>query len=124
MANQTIMSIPSNSKARTISEETIEPIVSGADTVMYLVYFSDGWCLFSGDKRTPAFLAYSETVSLNMDNINSHSGLSIWIDEKKDLIGILKNTTEYFEESLYLNDWAQYDSNIYTVSVASNVDED
>ena len=124
MANQTIMSIPSNSKARTISEETIEPIVSGADTVMYLVNYSDGWCLFSGDKRTPAILAYSETGSLNMDNINSHSGLSIWIDEKKDQIGILKNTTEYNEESLYLKDWAQYDSNIYTVSVASNEDED
>ena len=124
MANQTIMSIPSNSKARTISEETIEPIVSGTDTVMYLVNYSDGWCLFSGDKRTPAILAYSETGSLNMDNINSHSGLSIWIDEKKDQIGILKNTTEYNEESLYLKDWAQYDSNIYTVSVASNEDED
>ena len=69
MANQTIMSIPSsNPNARTISQETIEPIVSGTDTVMYLVNYPEGWCLFSGDKRTPAILAYSETGSLSMND--------------------------------------------------------
>ena len=124
MANQTIMSIPSSVKARTISEETIDPIISGTDTIMYLVNYSNGWCLFSGDKRTPAILAYSETGSLNMDEINSHPGLSIWIDDKKDRIGILKNTTEYNEESLYLKEWAQYDSNITRVASASNSAEE
>ena len=125
MANQTIMSIPSsNPNARTISQETIEPIVSGTDTVMYLVNYPEGWCLFSGDKRTPAILAYSETGSLSMNDINTHPGLSVWVDDKIDRIGVLKGTIDYNEESLYLKDWAQFDSNIYIVSTTSNEDED
>ena len=125
MANQTIMSIPvSNPNARTISQETIEPIVSGTDTVMYLVNYPEGWCLFSGDKRTPAILAYSETGSLSMNDINTHPGLSVWVDDKIDRIGVLKGTIEYNEESLYLRDWAQYDSNITNVSSVSNSDEE
>ncbi|MBQ8530020.1 MAG: Spi family protease inhibitor [Parabacteroides sp.] len=84
------MSIPSNSKARTISEETIEPIVSGTDTVMYLVNYSDGWCLFSGDKRTEAILAYSETGHLSLKDIGNMEGFSYWFTRYKRWIKKIK----------------------------------
>lgn len=122
MANQTIMSIPSNSKARTISEETIEPIVSGADTVMYLVNYSDGWCLFSGDKRTEAILAYSETGHLSLKDIGNMEGFSYWFTDIRDGLKKLKKTTDYEVYSEALKKWVGIDSSISQVALLS-VDE-
>ena len=125
MANQTIMSIPSsNPNARTISQETIEPIVSGTDTVMYLVNYPEGWCLFSGDKRTEAILAYSETGNLSLNDIRNIEGFSYWLTDISDGLKELKKTNDYEEHSEALKKWVEIDNSISQVAISSVEDSD
>lgn len=50
----------------------IEPILEGVDTVMYLVHYSNGWELISGDQRTDPVLVYCNSGDINKEDLFSN----------------------------------------------------
>ena len=52
------------------SDCSIEPIVVQNDTVMYLVNYSDGWELFSSDRRLSRILARSDRGNINIESVD------------------------------------------------------
>lgn len=40
------------------------------DTLLYIVNYSEGWSILSGDKRTPAVIAYGEEGNISLDSAN------------------------------------------------------
>lgn len=67
------------SSEKGLSVEAIEPIVYEKDTLAYILNYTDGWEILSGDKRTAATLALDEIgeFSLESDNV----GVMIWLDD-------------------------------------------
>lgn len=69
----------------------IKPIVyGGRDTVMYVVNYSDGWVVISGDKRAVPILASSKTGSFKSEEQNP--GSAIWFSETANEILSVKRS--------------------------------
>lgn len=81
--------------------QTITPIVRSGDNVAYLVQFSQGWELVSGDTRMTPRLAYSETGTFDMDEyensgIGGIEGMLNLVEEKKCSTDTTLNATWTF----------------------------
>ncbi len=69
--------------------KSIEPLVHGDDTLMYIFNFDKGWIVISGDKRTEPVLASDEQGSLSTNELDN-PGVAIWLNDQADLIMHLK----------------------------------
>ena len=71
--------------ATRVSDVTVDPVMNGSDTVMYLVNYPEGgWELLSADKRIPTRLMVGETGS-------------------DDILWNLYNTEVVYLDSTYVN---------------------
>lgn len=67
------------SKSNNCQISQIEPIVHERDTLAYIINYTQGWELVSGDKRTPVVLAYDEKGALTTSTANQ--GVLAWMDD-------------------------------------------
>lgn len=81
----------------------IEPIVYGnKDTVMFIVSYTDGWAVLSGDKRAVPVLGSSEKGSFNSEI--SSAGSAIWFNEAANgILELKKKNLPIDEKSLTEN---------------------
>lgn len=70
---------------------TIEPIVSGRDTVMYLVNYGDGWELLSADKRAPVVIAMCDIGKTTVDDLYSIPEQNIFLKKWEQDLSELKH---------------------------------
>jgi len=75
------------------SKVTIDPVLNGVDTVMYLVNYPEGgWELLSADKRIPARLMFSKEKNVSLSELENHPGISIIMNDYKEKIGIVRHS--------------------------------
>lgn len=55
-----------------VDEVTIDPIISGLDTVMFLVNYKEGWEVLSGDQRASRVLIKCETGNCSVSDLYSN----------------------------------------------------
>lgn len=67
---------------------SIEPIVNGKDTVMFIVNYKNGWAVLSGDKRAVPILGNSAKGAFKSEIDNP--GSAIWFNEAANEILTLK----------------------------------
>lgn len=95
----------------TKSEEKIPEIVpivaADRDTIMYLINYNNGWEIVSGDKRTPAIIAFSENGQLDMDS--SNPGFLAWMNNTASNMKRIKHSADA-ELSFSLDEIAFYES--------------
>lgn len=81
--------------ATRVSDVTVDPVMNGSDTVMYLVNYPEGgWELLSADKRIPTRLMVGETGSMTIDQIEEHPGMSILLDDMRKQISTVKQSKQ------------------------------
>ena len=105
-----LLNQPSTQSARSATASdvcSIEPVVYKGDTIMYLVNYSQGWKLYSVDKRMPTVLAvnYVERGKRASD-ILKNMAISSWVADIAGQTAYLATTDEYDENSESLEQWA------------------
>lgn len=99
--------IVSNSNNYQISQ--IEPIVHERDTLAYIINYSQGWELISGDKRTPAVLAYDENGALTTNTANQ--GVLAWMDDMLGQIYMMRYFGKEDSSSINYQYWMNLTEN-------------
>lgn len=120
--------------ATRVSDITVDPVMNGSDTVMYLVNYPEGgWELLSADKRIPTRLMVGETGSMTLSQIEDHPGMSILLNDMRNQISAVKQSAQtepvtekgVFWDRIDLNTpetrgdnilWNLYNTEIITVS--------
>ena len=74
-----------------VTTTTIEPIVSGRDTVMYLVNYGNGWELLSADKRAPVVIAMCDIGKTTVDDLYSIPEQNIFLKKWEQDLSELKH---------------------------------
>jgi hypothetical protein len=77
----------------------LKPIVvtENKDTLFYIINnHNGGWCIISGDSRTPEILAISNSGSFKINELNP--GVNYWINELKEYLKNLKKSKQIIEE--------------------------
>lgn len=91
--------------------ESVSPYIEAEDTTLYLVKYSKGWIVISGDKRTDSILAESKTGELNLNN---NTNFNAWIQVASK--GIFYMRREGMPEEINKSDsqylWRIIDDNI------------
>jgi hypothetical protein len=90
-----------DTKSASISVETV---LEGADTVMYLINYQDGWELLSADRRAPRVFAIGEKGHTTIEELTSIPALKVLYDRFVESISYLKRnpdtlSSDDFEES-------------------------
>lgn len=81
--------------ATRVSDVTVDPVMNGSDTVMYLVNYPEGgWELLSADKRIPTRLMVGETGSMTISQIEEHPGMSILLNDMREQISAVKRSEQ------------------------------
>ena len=81
--------------ATRVSDVTVDPVMNGSDTVMYLVNYPEGgWELLSADKRIPTRLMVGETGSMTLSQIEDHPGMSILLNDMRNQISAVKQSEQ------------------------------
>ena len=93
----------------TRSVSSVEPVIQGTDTLLYIVNFTDnhGWLVISGDKRTEAILASAQTGHFNKRNIG---GSAVWLEEVVQKIENIKRTNLQDTISGSYSSWLNIDT--------------
>jgi hypothetical protein len=94
-------------KTKSCDSKAISNIVRGKDTLLYIVNYnnSNGWMIISGDKRTPAILAFSEKGNFDTNKINPN--VKSWILNTSDYIYVLKRDATLDTDSPDLKIWRE-----------------
>lgn len=78
-----------------VADVTVDPVMNGGDTVMYLVNYPEGgWELLSADKRIPTRLMVGETGSMTISQIEEHPGMSILLNDMREQISAVKRSEQ------------------------------
>ena len=90
----------------------IDPVVDEErDTLLYIVNYPTGWQILSGDKRTPAVVAYGDSGSFSLKDANP--ALRAWIDcTAKDIKAVKRSSDSDLTFSAdeirhHINAWKQ-----------------
>ncbi len=84
---------------------SIEPIMNGQDTVLYLVNYSDGWELLSGDRRLERVLAFCDEGHLSEGDMYLNPVLSDWLDNNKEYISDLLSYADFQQTDGSFDTW-------------------
>ena len=77
------------------SEVSIEPILNGRDTVMYLLNYEDGWELLSGDYRLSHTLMKSNNGSVSVSELSANPDLREFMNRLKDGISSIMHNDSF-----------------------------
>lgn len=95
----TIKGVP-DTKSETVS---IDPILNGADTVMYIINYENGWEVLSGDSRTPVVLMKSDSGNLSISDLTATPESFAFFRAMSDGLSSIMND-DAFEAPEYVND--------------------
>lgn len=76
---------------------SIDPVVEGRDTLLYVLNFKDGWMILAGDRRMDPVIAHDTKGSISVDK---ESGSGLWILSYAQIVAGLKKDTDQEE-----NEW-------------------
>lgn len=82
----------------------IEPIKNGKDTVMYLVNYSDGWEVLSGDSRAPRVLMKCASGNVTLDELKAIPGQRAFLSALSANLEIARYDDLFAEEKI-LDSW-------------------
>lgn len=81
-----IRSLGYSGNVKSTNAPDISPVVSAADTVMYIVNYPEGWEVLSGDRRLGPVLIRCESGSVTEESLYSNPAMSAFLD---GLVGTL-----------------------------------
>ena len=61
------------------AEVSIDPVINGRDTVMFLVNYEDGWEVLSGDLRASRVLVSGEHGNITLDDLSSNPSMAAFM---------------------------------------------
>ena len=93
-----------NIKDTKSSSVSVESILEGTDTVMYLINYQDGWELLSADRRAPRVFATGDNGNTTIEDMTSIPALKVLYDRFVESISFLKRnpdrpSSDDFDES-------------------------
>ena len=103
--------IPST-KSQTIS---IQPVLNGSDTVMFLVNYEKGWELLSADRRAPRVLIKSDDGNTTVSNLKNNAKSDELFNKLSDGLLNLKNDSRITPPDGISDSWIDATSNRDTV---------
>lgn len=78
--------------SRNANDCNISPYIHKGDTVMYVASYSDGWELFSTDRRVPMVIMSSDTGTFNFNEIENSLAFSTYINSVAEELWQVKNS--------------------------------
>ena len=84
---------------------SVEAVLEGTDTVMYLINYLDGWELLSADRRAPRVFAMAETGNVTIEDFMSIPALYALYNKFVSNVEYLKQSPEQESDVVYQDNW-------------------
>ena len=84
----------------------IEPVLSGTDTIMYLINYDDGWELLSADIRAPRVFATADNGHITLKQLSeAPEEATILFNGFANKVLYLKHNPTYIDNNSFDEDW-------------------
>lgn len=107
---------------------SIEPILNGMDTVMYLVNYENGWEVLSGDRRASKVLIKADSGSITKEDLLSNPTISLYTNRLSRGLSSIMHDSNYDVPSEVKDSWKKtyrgpgLDINTRLIRILASVD--
>lgn len=92
---------------KSVEPPVISPIEINGEIVMYLVNYSDGWEVLSGDKRVSQVLIMSEKGHAKVEDLYRNPSQALYVDQMSQSIYEIKKNNQDYDTPLADDCWPQ-----------------
>lgn len=84
----------------------VEPVLSGVDTIMFLINYDDGWELLSADVRAPRVIAMAERGHITLQQISeAPDEVTLLFSSFANKVLFLKHNPAFTDNNSFDEDW-------------------